>query len=41
MSNELPFVSCQCPTYRRPQMMGTTTLSFHSQNYPAERTGGN
>jgi hypothetical protein len=41
MSNELPFVSCQCPTYRRPQMMGTTTLSFHSQDYPAERTGGN
>ncbi len=41
MSNELPFVSCLCPTYRRPQMMGTTTLSFHSQDYPAERTGGN
>ncbi|MFM7925469.1 MAG: glycosyltransferase, partial [Planctomycetaceae bacterium] len=37
MSNELPFVSCLCPTYRRPQMMGTTTLAFHSQDYPKSR----
>ncbi|MFM7166643.1 MAG: hypothetical protein ACKO3T_15500 [Planctomycetaceae bacterium] len=37
MSNELPFVSCLCPTYRRPQMMGTTTLAFHSQDYPEDR----
>ena len=37
MSNELPFVSCLCPTYRRPQMMGTTTLAFHGQDYPADR----
>jgi len=33
MSTELPFASCLCPSYRRPQMMGTTTLSFHSQDY--------
>ena len=37
MSNELPFVSCLCPTYRRPQMMGTTTLAFHGQDYPEDR----
>ena len=34
MSSELPFVSCLCPTYRRPQMMGNTIPCFIAQDYP-------
>jgi glycosyltransferase involved in cell wall biosynthesis len=37
MSSELPFVSCLCPTYRRPQMMANTIPCFITQDYPADR----
>ncbi|MFN6314612.1 MAG: glycosyltransferase, partial [Planctomyces sp.] len=33
----LPFVSCLCPTYRRPQMMANTISCFITQDYPADR----
>jgi len=37
MSSELPFVSCLCPTYRRPRMMANTIPCFITQDYPADR----
>jgi hypothetical protein len=37
MSSELPFVSCLCPTYRRPQMMANTIPCFITQDDPADR----
>ena len=37
MSNELPFVSCLCPNWHSPQMMGNTISCFVTQDYPANR----
>lgn len=32
-----PFVSCLCPTYRRPQLLANAIACFLAQDYPAER----
>jgi len=37
MSNELPFVSCLCPTYRRPKLLENSIACFLAQDYPANR----
>jgi hypothetical protein len=37
MSTELPFVSCLCPTYRRPKLLENSIACFLAQDYPAER----
>lgn len=37
MSNELPFVSCLCPTYRRPKLLEESIDYFKAQNYPEDR----
>jgi len=37
MSNELPFVSCLCPTYRRPKLLENSIACFLAQDYPADR----
>jgi hypothetical protein len=37
MSSELPFVSCLCPTYRRPKLLENSIACFLAQDYPAER----
>jgi hypothetical protein len=37
MSNELPFVSCLCPTYRRPKLLENSIACFMAQDYPADR----
>ncbi len=37
MSNELPMVSCLCPTYRRPKLLENSITCFLSQDYPADR----
>ena len=37
MSNELPFVSCLCPTYRRPNLLENSIACFLAQDYPADR----
>jgi hypothetical protein len=37
MSNELPFVSCLCPTYRRPKLLENSIACFVAQDYPADR----
>jgi|GEM_PF-1364508 len=35
--SELPFISCICPTYKRPAMLRNSLACFLSQNYPADR----
>jgi hypothetical protein len=37
MLSELPFVSCLCPTYRRPKLLENSIACFMAQDYPAER----
>jgi hypothetical protein len=37
MSNELPMVSCLCPTYRRSKLLENSIACFLAQNYPADR----
>jgi glycosyltransferase involved in cell wall biosynthesis len=37
MSNELPFVSCLCPTYRRSKLLENSIACFLAQDYPADR----
>ena len=37
MSSELPFVSCLCPTYRRPQLLENSIACFLAQDYPVDR----
>jgi hypothetical protein len=37
MSTELPFVSCLCPTYRRPKLLENSIACFVAQDYPADR----
>lgn len=37
MFNELPFVSCLCPTYRRPKLLENSIACFLAQNYPSDR----
>ena len=36
MSSELPFVSCLCPTYRRPTLLENSIACFMAQDYPAD-----
>ncbi len=33
----VPFVSCLCPTYRRPHLLANSLACYLAQNYPAER----
>ena len=37
MLSELPFVSCLCPTYRRPKLLENSIACFMAQDYPADR----
>lgn len=37
MSKELPFVSCLCPTYGRPELLRNAIQCFLNQTYPANR----
>ena len=37
MSNEQPFVSCLCPTYRRPKLLENSIACFLAQDYSADR----
>lgn len=37
MSNELPFVCCLCPTYRRPKLLENSIACYLAQDYPADR----
>jgi len=37
MSPDLPFVSCVCPTYRRPKLLENSIACFLAQDYPADR----
>ncbi|MBL8808538.1 MAG: glycosyltransferase family 2 protein [Planctomycetaceae bacterium] len=37
MSSEQPFVSCLCPTYRRPKLLENSIACFLAQDYPADR----
>ncbi|MBL8818717.1 MAG: glycosyltransferase family 2 protein [Planctomyces sp.] len=37
MSSELPFVSCLCPTYRRPKLLENSIACFLAQDYPTDR----
>ena len=37
MSSELPFVSCLCPTYRRPKLLENSIACFMAQHYPTDR----
>lgn len=34
---ELPFISCLCPTYRRPKHLKRSIEMFLAQSYPADR----
>lgn len=34
---ELPFISCLCPTYNRPEHLKRSIAMFLAQSYPAER----
>lgn len=34
---DLPFVSCLCPTYRRPALLANSMACFVAQDYPADR----
>lgn len=35
--SELPFISCLCPTYCRPEQLARVIAHFDRQSYPAER----
>lgn len=37
MSSDMPFVSCLCPTYRRPKLLENSIACFLAQDYPANR----
>jgi len=37
MSNELPMVSCLCPTYRRPKLLENSIACFLAQDYQTDR----
>ena len=37
MSSELPFVSCLCPTYQRPESLENSIACFLAQDYPPDR----
>ncbi len=37
MLSEQPFVSCLCPTYRRPKLLENSIACFLAQDYPANR----
>jgi len=33
----LPFISCICPTYKRPNLLRNAIACFNEQNYPSDR----
>lgn len=33
----LPFISCVCPTYKRPELLRNAIACFEAQNYPKDR----
>jgi hypothetical protein len=33
----MPFVSCLCPTYRRPELLANAVACFLAQDYPPDR----
>lgn len=35
--SELPFISCVCPTYKRPHMLRNSLACFLAQDYPKDR----
>tara|TARA_R110000824_G_scaffold128317_3_gene289109 strand:+ start:126 stop:1961 length:1836 start_codon:yes stop_codon:yes gene_type:complete len=35
--NQAPFVTCICPTYKRPKFLATAIKCFEMQNYPKDR----
>ena len=35
--NQAPFVTCLCPTYKRPEMLANAIKCFEMQNYPKDR----
>ena len=37
MSSKLQFVSCLCPTFRRPKLLENSIACFLAQDYPADR----
>ncbi len=37
MPRQLPFVSCLCPTFRRPRLLANSLACFLAQDYPANR----
>jgi cellulose synthase/poly-beta-1,6-N-acetylglucosamine synthase-like glycosyltransferase len=37
MSSKQPYVSCLCPTYRRPKLLANSIACFLAQDYPADR----
>ena len=34
---DLPFISCLCPTYRRPRLLANSVACFLAQDYPRDR----
>lgn len=36
-TQELPFVSCLCPTFHRPRLLANALACFLAQDYPADR----
>jgi glycosyltransferase involved in cell wall biosynthesis len=37
MTKSLPFISCICPTYKRPELLRNALACFETQNYPKDR----
>lgn len=37
MSNPLPFITCLCPTYKRPADLANLLACYLAQDYPADR----
>ena len=37
MSSSFPFVTCICPTFRRPALLANSVACFLMQDYPADR----
>lgn len=37
VDSRFPFVSCLCPTYRRPQLLANSVACFLAQDYPCDR----
>lgn len=35
----LPFISCLCPTWRRPDLLANSIACFEAQDYPKDRCG--